>query len=193
MYDTLVHDRELPIVNVRKNLDLAPASLDLARAEIDMATLIAREGILKSAIAPVLDRYDYIIMDCPPSLGIVTTNALVAADEIFIPLTAEALPMKGLTMLNDVVNEVRRRVNPSLSIGGVFFTRYNNRRLNKEVEAMIRQRYAGKVFGTKVRENISLAEMPLSGQSIFDYDPKSNGTTDYMDLANEIESRQPPF
>ena len=190
VYETLVKDRELPVVRVRKNLDLVPASLDLARAEIDMATLIAREGILKSAIAPVLDRYDYIIMDCPPSLGIVTTNALVAADEIYIPLTAEALPMKGLTMLNDVVSEVRRRVNPSLSIGGVFFTRYNNRRLNKEVEVMIRQRYAGKVFSTKVRENISLAEMPLSGQSIFEYDPKSNGASDYMELATEIENRQ---
>ena len=189
VYETLVKDRELPVVKVRKDLDLVSASLDLARAEIDMATLIAREGILKSALAPVVESYDYVIMDCPPSLGIVTTNALVAADEIYIPLTAEALPMKGLTMLNDVVNEVRRRVNPSLSIGGVFFTRYNNRKLNKEVEAMIRQRYAGKVFSTKIRENISLAEMPLSGQSIFAYDPKSNGASDYMDLATEIENR----
>lgn len=189
VYDTLVKDQELPIMPVRTNLDLVPAALELARAEIDMATLIAREGILKAALVPVIGKYDYIIIDCPPSLGIVTTNALVAADEILIPLTAEALPMKGLTMLDDVVREVKRRVNPKLSIGGVFFTRYNNRKLNKEVENMIRQRYAGKVFHTKIKENISLAEMPLSGQSIFDYDPDSTGAKGYYDLATEIEAR----
>ena len=120
VYDSLVKDMPLPIVNVRENLDLVPASLELARAEIDMATKIAREGILKSLLEENLDKYDYVLIDCPPSLGIVTTNALVASDELFIPLTAEALPLKGLTMLDDVVNEVRRRVNPKLEIGAVF-------------------------------------------------------------------------
>lgn len=189
VYETLVNDREIPVMNIRKNLDLVPASLELARAEIDMATKIAREGILRSALERVIEDYDYILMDCPPSLGIVTTNALVAADEIYIPLTAEALPMKGLTMLDDVVREVRRRVNPGLSIGGVFFTRYNNRKLNKEVENIIRERYAGKVFNTKIRENIALAEMPLTGMSIFEYDPTSSGARCYLDLASEIESK----
>ena len=189
VYDALVKDSELPVVSVRDNLDLVPASLDLARAEIDMATKIAREGILRSALQPLLGKYDYVIIDCPPSLGIVTTNALVAADELFIPLTAETLPLKGLAMLDDVMSEVRRRVNPGISLGGVFLTRYNNRKLNKEVESMIRERYGEKVFDTKVRENIALAEMPVSGQSIFEYDPKSNGAADYMALAHEVESR----
>lgn len=189
VYDTLVKDRELPIVNVRKNVDLVPASLELARAEIDMATKIAREGILKSALENNLTNYDYVIIDCPPSLGIVTTNALVAADEIYIPLTAEALPLKGLTMLDDVISEVKRRVNPKLELGGVFFTRYNNRKLNKEVVSMIEQRYGDKVFSTKIRENIALAEMPLSGNSIFEYDSKSNGAKDYMSLAKEVIKR----
>ena len=189
VYDTLVRDKELPIQKVRENLDLVPASLDLARAEIDMATKIAREGILRSALAEHLGEYDYVIIDCPPSLGIVTTNALVAADELYIPLTAETLPLKGLAMLDDVLDEVRRRVNPSISLGGVFLTRYNNRNLNKEVENMIRQRYTNKVFDTKIRENIALAEMPVSGQSIFDYDAKSNGAKDYMSLAKEMEQR----
>ena len=130
-----------------------------------------------------------MIIDCPPSLGIVTTNALVAADELFIPLTAETLPLKGLAMLDDVMSEVRRRVNPDISLGGVFLTRYNNRKLNKEVESMIRERYGEKVFDTKVRENIALAEMPVSGQSIFEYDQKSNGAADYMALAHEVEYR----
>ena len=189
VYDALVKDDKLPVVNVRKNLDLVPASLDLARAEIDMATKIAREGILRGALQPLLEHYDYVIIDCPPSLGIVTTNALVAADELFIPLTAETLPLKGLAMLDDVMSEVRRRVNPDIKLGGVFLTRYNNRKLNKEVESMIRERYGSKVFDTKIRENIALAEMPVSGQSIFEYDSKSNGAADYMSLAHEVESR----
>ena len=189
VYDALVRDTALPVVSVRKNLDLVPASLDLARAEIDMATKIAREGILRSALQPLMKSYDYIIIDCPPSLGIVTTNALVAADELFIPLTAETLPLKGLAMLDDVTTEVQRRVNPDIALGGVFLTRYNNRKLNKEVESMLRERYGKKVFDSKIRENIALAEMPVSGQSIFEYDPKSNGAADYMALAHEVESR----
>lgn len=189
VYDTLVKDKSLPVMKVRKNLDLVPASLDLARAEIDMATKIAREGILRSALQPLLNNYDYVLIDCPPSLGIVTTNALVAADELYIPLTAETLPLKGLAMLDDVMSEVQRRVNPDISLGGVFLTRYNNRKLNKEVESMICERYGEKVFDTKIRENISLAEMPVSGQSIFEYDARSNGAADYMALAHEVEQR----
>lgn len=189
IYDALVRDEQLPIVNVSTNLDLVPASLDLARAEIDMATKIAREGILQSLIAPLADKYDYVIIDCPPSLGIVTTNALVASGELYIPLTAEALPMKGLSMLDDVVKEVRKRVNPNLTLGGVFFTRYNNRKLNREVIKTIEAKYGDKVFATKIRENIALAETPLSGRSIFEYDPKSNGAADYMSLVEEILER----
>jgi len=189
IYDALVKDQELPIVNIRENLDLVPASLELARAEIDLATKIAREGLLKSLIEPHQNNYDYVIIDCPPSLGIVTTNALVASDQLFIPLTAEALPLKGLAMLDEVVGEIQRRVNPNLRLGGVFFTRYNNRKLNKEVAAIILDRYGDKVFKTKIRENISLAEMPLTGESIFEYDPRSNGAADYRMLALEVMDR----
>lgn len=190
IYDTLVKDQPLPIVSVRENLDLVPASLDLARAEIDMATMMAREGILKSYLDEQKEKYDYILMDCSPSLGIVTTNALVAADKLYIPLTSEALPLKGLTMLDDIVREVKRRVNPTLELGGVFFTRFNNRKLNKEVISMVEKRYGEKVFQTKIRENIAIAEMPLSGQTIFEYDPKSNGAADYRTLTDEIISRE---
>ena len=190
IYDTLVKDQPLPIVPIRENLDLVPASLDLARAEIDMATMMAREGILKSYFDEQKEKYDYILMDCSPSLGIVTTNALVAADKLNIPLTAEDLPLKGLTMLDDIVREVKRRVNPTLELGGVFFTRFNNRKLNKEVISMVEKRYGEKVFQTKIRENIAIAEMPLSGQTIFEYDPKSNGAADYKTLTYEIISRE---
>lgn len=190
IYDALVKDKPLPIVPIRKNLDLVPASLDLARAEIDMATMMAREGILKSHLDGQKEKYDYILMDCSPSLGIVTTNALVAADKLYIPLTAEALPLKGLTMLDDIVSEVKRRVNPKLELGGVFFTRFNNRKLNKEVMNMVKNRYGDKVFQTKIRENIAIAEIPLSGQTLFEYDPKSNGAADYKTLTEEIISRE---
>lgn len=190
VYDALVKDVALPVVKVKDNVNLVPASLELARAEIDMATKIAREGILRSLLEEHLEKYDYVLIDCPPSLGIVTTNALVASDELYIPLTAEALPLKGLTMLDDVVSEVRKRVNPKLELGAVFFTRYNNRKLNKEVVRMIQDRYGDKVFKTKIRENIALAEMPLSGQSIFEYDVKSNGAKDYLSLVDEIIVRK---
>lgn len=190
VYDTLVRNAPLPIVNVRKNLDLVPASLDLARAELDMSSKIAREGILKSAIEKCAGDYDYILLDCSPSLGTVVTNALVASDKLFIPMTAEALPMKGLAMLDDVVDEVRMRVNSRLELGAVFFTRFSNRNLNKEVVRMVYERYGKKVFDTKIRENIALAEMPLSGKSIFEYSPKSNGAADYMALVEEMLSRE---
>ena len=114
----------------------------------------------------------------------------VRCEKLSYSLTAEALPMKGLAMLDDVVGEVRRRVNPSLELGGVFFTRFNNSNLNKEVVKMIETRYEDKVFNTKIRENIALAEMPLSGQSIFEYDSKSNGVVDYMALAKEILDKE---
>lgn len=189
VYHALVNDERLPVVNVSTNLDVVPASIELARAEIDLSTKIAREGILKSLIEEISDRYNFIIIDCPPSLGIVTTNALVAADEVFIPLTAEAFPLKGLKMLDDVISEVQRRINHKLKLGGVFFTRFNNRKLNKEVEKIIIARYGDCVFSTKIRENIALAESPLSATPIFDYSPESNGAKDYNSLADEVLSR----
>jgi chromosome partitioning protein len=190
IYDALVKDAPLPIVKIKENLDLVPASVELARAEIDLATKIAREGILKSLLEDCIGKYNYILLDCPPLLGIVTTNALVASDKLYMPLTAEALPVKGLTMLDDVVSEVKKRINHKLELGGVFFTRFNNRKLNREVVSMIEQRYGNKVFKTKIRENIAIAEMPLTGESIFEYAPKSNGAVDYMALTEEIIARE---
>jgi chromosome partitioning protein len=190
IYDALVKDAPLPIVKIKENLDLVPASVELARAEIDLATKIAREGILKSLLEDCIGKYNYILLDCPPLLGIVTTNALVASDKLYMPLTAEALPVKGLTMLDDVVSEVKKRINHKLELGGVFFTRFNNRKLNREVVSMIEQRYGNKVFKTKIRENIAIAEMPLTGESIFEYAPRSNGAVDYMALTDEIIARE---
>lgn len=187
VYHSLIKGESLEPVNIRENLDIVPASLEMARAELDLSTKMAREGILKNLLTPLKNQYDYILIDCPPSLGIVTTNALVASDELLILLTAEVLPLKGLAMLDDVVEEVKRLVNPNLEIGGVIVTRYDKRRsLNREVIKQLEGRYGDKVFDTKIRENIVLAEMPMSGQTIFEYDPKSNGAKDYMELTEEF-------
>lgn len=190
VYDSLTKGTPLPLVEIRDNLDLVPSSLELARAETDLSSKLMREAQLKNRIAEIAEQYDYILLDCPPSLGIVTTNALVAATELYIPLTAEALPLKGLTMLDEVVGEIRQAINPRLELGGVFITRYNNRKLNKDVVDAISSRYGSKVFSTKVRENIALAEMPVTGMSIYDYDPTSNGAKDYEALTEEILSRE---
>lgn len=190
VYDALVHNSSLPIINVRENLDLVPASLELARVEIDLSTKIAREGILRGLLADAKKKYDYILMDCPPSLGIVTTNALVAADQLYIPLTAEVLPLKGLAMIDDVVNEVKRLVNPDLTLGGVFFTMFSSvKKLNKEVVNMVEQRYGDKVLKSKIRSNVTMAEMPMTGQTIFEYAPSCNAAKDYMALTEELISR----
>lgn len=190
VYDSLTKGTPLPVVEIRENLDLVPSSLELARAETDLSSKLMREAQLKNRIEDIAGDYDYILLDCPPSLGIVTTNALVAATELYIPLTAEALPLKGLTMLDEVVEEIRQAINPRLELGGVFITRYNNRKLNKDVVDAISSRYGSKVFSTKIRENIALAEMPVTGMSIYDYDPTSNGAKDYEALTGEIISRE---
>ena len=186
IYEAMTGKANLPIYSLKPNLDLTPSGLGLARAEIDLSTRIAREQILKNLLEPVAKNYDYILLDCPPSLGIVTTNALTAATDLLIPLTAEALPLKGLTMLEEVVEEVKRSINQKLQLSGVFITRYNNRKLNTLIEDAIKKRYGSVVFDTRVRENISLAEAPLTGTDIFDYAPTSNGAKDYEALTDEI-------
>lgn len=187
IYDSLTKGVPLPVVSINENLDIIPASIELARAEIDLSTRMARERILKNLLEPIKNNYDFILIDCPPSLGIVTTNALVAADRLMIPMTAEALPLKGLKMLDDVVREVKKFVNPDLEIGGVVLTRFDKRKtLNMEILNSLYNAYNEKVFETKIRENIALAETAMTGKSIFEYSPKSNGAKDYMALADEF-------
>ena len=188
VFDALRGEAALPIVHVKVNLDLTPSSIDLARAEYDLSGRIAREYLLKNLLADVAGNYDVILLDCPPSLGLITYNALVAATDLYITLTAEALPYKGLTMLEEVV-EGLKALNRGLEISGVFITRYNNRSLNNMVVEQIRERYGSKVFSTKIRENIAVAEAPLEGLDIFAYAPECNGAKDYEALTEEILSR----
>lgn len=186
IFDALMGRCGLPQLKVGKNLWMTPSSLELAGAETLLSTRMAREGILRGLIEAVADKYDYVLLDCPPSLGLVTVNALSAADGILIPLTAETLPLRGMTMLDDIVRQVRQSINPRLRLQGVFITRYNNRRLNNAVTEAVRARYGSLLMNTRIRENISLAETPASGHSIFEYAPDSNGASDYNALAREF-------
>ncbi len=178
------------ILNIGVNQSLVPGTLDLAGAEIELISEPGREIILKQAIEEVCYLYDYILIDCPPSLGLLTTNALTAADEVIIPLQAEFLAVNGIEKLIDITEKVKKRLNKSLKIGGVIITRYDARKiLNRDIANKIEQYYQKEVFKTKIRENISLAEAPSNGQDIFRYNPKSTGAADYAAVCDEILTR----
>lgn len=186
IFDSLMQNGPLPIVRISEGLDLCPSELALAAAELHLQARIGRESILKKLLNRVRDDYDFIFIDCPPSLGLFTINALVAATDVFLPLTGETLPLRGIIMLDETLNDVIQNANSDLKITGVIIQRYNNRKLNNEVIEAITSKFGARVFDTKIRECIALAEAPAAHCSIFDYDSKSNGASDYMALANEV-------
>lgn len=193
LYDTLV--REAPIQDIRvqtevKNLHLAPASQILAAAEVELAAQIAREHRLKSAIEKVRHEYDYIIVDSPPSLGVLTVNGLVCADHILIPVQTEFYALEGLSQLLSTVQRVRISLNPRLSLLGVLLTMYNkNTILSRQVEQEIKKHFPNKVFETIVPRNIRLAEAPSYGKPISHYDRFGKGATAYKSLAKEVHQK----
>lgn len=186
IYDAMSGSAPLPVHNVSPNLDIVPADIALAAAEIDLVSRRAREFVLKKLLSPIVGNYDFVLIDCAPSLGLITLNALSMADSVLIPLTGEALPMRGLAMLDNYISDVVADLNPALHVGGVVVTRFNNRKLNSVVLSTIAERYGDKVLKSRIRENISIAEAPLAHCSIFEYAPESNGAADYMALATEI-------
>lgn len=186
IYDAMSGGAALLIHHVSPNLDIVPADIALAAAEIDLVSRRAREFVLKKLLTPVVGNYDFVLIDCAPSLGLITLNVLSMADSVLIPLTGEALPMRGLAMLDNYISDVVADLNPALHVGGVVVTRFNNRKLNTVVLSTIAERYGDKVLKSRIRENISIAEAPLAHCSIFDYAPDSNGAKDYMELALEI-------
>ena len=148
IFDTLVSGKAIPIINVKPNLDIVPSSLEMSSAEIAMTNTLAREQVLSRALSDVKVNYDFILIDCPPSLGIVTTNAFIAADEILVPMTPELLPLKGMKMLDSFVSSLKV-VRPSVKLSGVFITRYNHRKLNKAVSEALKKRYADITLNTQ--------------------------------------------
>ena len=168
-------------VVITENLHLIPSSLDLIKAELELSSQFKREFILSKVIEPYKAKYDYIIIDCPPALGLLTINSFIASDYIFIPIEAEFLALKGYTILNEAIGKV------GLQIDKVFITKYDKRKiLNKNVSESIRTNLQDKVFKTVIRDNIALAEAPAKGQSIFEYNPESTGAEDYLSLCKEI-------
>ncbi|HAH38879.1 MULTISPECIES: ParA family protein [Algoriphagus] len=190
VYDSIRENKKLPILNVSENLDLVPSSIDLLGAEMEIVSKIGREQILHKLLKPIRSEYDYIIIDCPPSVGLLTVNAMVASDTILLPLQGEYFAYKGVDRLLGIVKEVRDNLNDKLEIGGVFITQINpNRILTKTIVEKLTEDLQDKVFDTKIRINVALAEAQLQGQSIFDYAPDSNGAKDYELLVDEILSK----
>ena len=172
------------------SLSVLPASLDLAEADTAFANTFEREHLLKRAIARINGDYDYILFDCPPSLGLITVNALVASKKVFIPVQTEFLALRSLESLMEKIESVMTEINPDLTIGGLVATRYDGRKvLSRAVVEAIKEQYGPLLLDTVIRENIVLAESPRFGKDIFSYRPRSYGMEDYLNLSLEIMGR----
>jgi len=171
----------------REGLYIVPSTVALAGIEIELASMKrGRDFMLQESLANI-DEFDFILLDCPPSLGIITVNALTVATEVIIPVQPEYLSLLGMKHLMDTIESVKKRVNETLKISGVIFTRFDPRKLlNQEVMENIKKHFPDKVFSTYIRENIALAEAPAHSKTIFEYSPKSNGAQDYENLTKEI-------
>ena len=174
----------------RDGLEVLPSSLSLSAAEVELSAMAGREFLLKEALAD-LPPYDFVLLDCPPSLGLLTLNALTAAQEVFIPLQTEFLALQGMSKLVDTVNVVKKRLNPDLTISGIIGTLFDARKnLNREVVDKIREYFADKLFETLIHDNVALAEAPSYGQTIFEYRPDCRGAQDYLALSQEAVARR---
>lgn len=170
-----------------KNLELLPSNMDLAAAEIEMASLDQRESRLKEALAPIRAGYDYIFIDCPPSLGLITTNALNAADTLLIPIQCEYYALEGLSQLMNTVRRVKRQYNDTLDLEGVLLTMYDGRlNLTQQVVEEVKKYFPRKVFKTVIPRTVRLSEAPGFGQPALYYDKGNRGTQAYEDLAREL-------
>lgn len=190
-YEFLFSDSTSLPRTVAENLDAIPSSIRLSAAELELFSRLGREHILRSRLAPLKDRYDYILIDCPPALGMLTINALCAASHLLVPVSAEFLPLEGLTQLLRTAELVRTTFSNPLEILGVLLTRYDARQtICREIRDRLLEWSASgdalPVFETAIRENVRLKEAPSHGQSIFDYAPTSYGAEDYESLAKEI-------
>lgn len=167
--------------------DVIPANLDLTAAELQLEGEAGRETRLRDALEPLQGRYDYILIDAAPGLNLLTLNALGAAKELFIPLQAESLSLKGVSLLSDTVDLIRAKINPSLEVTGVIAIRYSGRKIHsRDVMDAVQGPYGGVMFKTRIRDNVSIAEAPSYGMDIYEYSPRSNGAKDYMALVQEV-------
>lgn len=193
IYNVITNDSNIEDVVRRtkyKGLDIIPSDINLAGAEIDLVQMDNREKILRNSLMMIKNSYDYITIDCPPSLGLLTINALTSADSVIIPILCEFLSLEGLTQLMNTVWLVKQHLNSNLEIEGVVLTMKSARsNLVNEVSAEIRKFFDKKVFNTAIPRNVRVAEAPSYGESVIDYDPKCKGSIAYMELTKEFLSR----
>lgn len=193
VYDALINGLSVAsaiIPTAVAGLDLAPGSIHLAGAEVELVALAERETRLRESLRAIRDRYDLVLIDCPPSLGLLTINALVAADEVLIPIQCEYYALEGLTQLMESVSLIRRQLNLGLRIGGILLTMFDARtNLADQVAAEIRKHFPADVFDTVIPRSVRLAEAPSFGQPAVTYAPASRGAQAYVTLAQEVASR----
>src|SRR5919199_3176088 len=187
MFDVLVH--RLPIQEVvhHVEVDLAVSSIDLAGAELALSGMIGRERALEKALLPVKSEYDYILIDTPPSLGLLTINALVASNTVIVPVQCEYLSLRGLVQLQNTLQMIRENLNPEVDISGILATMYDRRLVHsREAVDILRENFGRLVFNTKIRKTVRYAEAPVKGQSVLGYDPSGEAAQMYRDLAKEV-------
>ena len=189
IYQVLIAEAKLSdvIISTEYDVDVVPANIELAGAEIELVTAISRETRLKKAVDSVRDRYDYIIIDCPPSLGLLTLNSLTAADSILMPIQCEFYALEGVSQLMNTIELVRNNLNDQLEVEGVLMTMYDSRtKLAEQVVAEVRQAFGDKVYQTMIPRNVRLSEAPSYGQPVLFYDKRSKGAEAYQALAKEV-------
>ena len=189
MFDVLVNRMPIDDVIQQAEIDIAVSSIDLAGAELALSSVIGRERALEKALAPVKDRYDHILIDTPPSLGLLTINALVASDGVIVPVQCEYLSLRGLVQLENTLSMIRENLNPDVGIVGILPTMFDARTLHaREAVEILRENFGDLVFNTKIRKTIRYAEAPVKGQSVLAYDPDGEAAALYRDLAKEVLS-----
>ena len=193
-YDIIVDGKSVSECLIKtefKNLDIIPSSLDLAAAELEIVDRNHRESLLKAALAPVKANYDYILIDCPPSLGLITTNALCAADTVLLPIQCEYYALEGLSQLMNSVRRVKRMYNPRLDIEGVVLTMYDGRlNLTQQVVAEVKKYFPKKAYSTPIPRGVRISEAPSYGMPVIYYDKSCKGSEAYMALGKEILKKE---
>jgi chromosome partitioning protein len=187
IFDVLVH--RLPIQEIihHTEVDLAVSSIDLAGAELALSSMIGRERALEKALAPVRDSYDYVLIDTPPSLGLLTINALVASNGVIVPVQCEYLSLRGLVQLENTLSMIRENLNPEVGIEGILPTMYDSRTLHsREAVEILQENFGDLVFDTKIKKTVRYAEAPVKGTSVLKYDPSGSAAQAYRDLAKEV-------
>jgi chromosome partitioning protein len=179
------------VIQQKNGYDLVPASLSLSGAEVELSSKIGRERLLEASLAPIKARYDYILIDCPPSIGLLTLNALATSDYVLVPMQTERHSLKGLKEVHRVIDLVKENdINANLTLLGIVLVKYDKRKiLHRDIYDTIQQEYPGKLFDISIRTNIALAEAQIVGEDIFAYNAESNGAVDYEKLKEEVLAR----